>query len=338
MNVIYIGQYEPGSTSRMRGEHLSRLLPVKKFSVADISIPIQQTGKLFRSAGWRFYRGPLINNINSYCEQIIDPATHYDLVWVDKGVFIQPSLLKKLKAQKATIIHYTPDTAFAYNRSHLFFSGLLTYDFCITTKSFELEAYKSHGAHEVFFCTQGYDPAIHRPVKTPKAKEGIGFVGLCEPFREEVAAKLLEEGIVVKIAGSGWEHFVRKHHHNANLQYAGKFLAGAAYAAFYSGCQAGLGLVSKKFPELHTTRHFEIPACGTALVTERNAETTRFFAEDDVIFFSDIKELVDRVRLALSDKEYLNTVSTKGYQKVTKGGYDYESILRTLAQKTGLLA
>ena len=37
------------------------------------------------------------------------------------------------------------------------------------------------------------------------------------------------------------------------------------------------GLLAKWVPELHTTRTFEIPACGTALVTERNSETALVF-------------------------------------------------------------
>ena len=41
----------------------------------------------------------------------------------------------------------------------------------------------------------------------------------------------------------------------------------------------GLGLLSKRFPERHTTRTFEIPACGALLATERTADTTRFFDE-----------------------------------------------------------
>jgi spore maturation protein CgeB len=337
VKVAYVGQYEQGSTSRMRGEYLRKILSADVYHVADISIPIQKTNRFFRSAGWRFYKGPLVGNINKFCRETITGQSRYDLVWVDKGVFIEPSLLKQWKNSAAQVIHYTPDTAFTYNRSPLFFKGLHYYDFCVTTKSFEIESYKTHGAKEVIFCTQGFDPAIHQPGVANAEKKGIAFVGLNEPYREQVISSLADAGYPVKIAGAGWEAFANKNRHKKNIGYAGKFLSGSHYAAFYSGSLLGLGLLSKKFPELHTTRHFEIPACGTALLTEKNAELSQFFNDDEVIFYSGIKDLVEKAGAALADHRYLSGVAAKGYKKVTGGGYDYENILRTILKKTGIL-
>jgi spore maturation protein CgeB len=337
MKMLYIGHYEKGSTSGMRGEYLRKILRPDKFIVADITVPVLATNKIFRSAGWRFYKGPLINNVNSFCYRLQEEEANFDIVWVDKGVFLKPSLVKHLRKKAGKLIHYTPDTAFTYNRSPLFYEAITCYDHCITTKSFEIEAYKMAGAKSTFFCTQGYDATIHKPSGIINTKSEVAFAGLCEPYREEVIACLLEAGVKVKLAGMKWDRFVRKHKNNHNLQFIGAGIFGAAYASFYSESLIGLGLLSKKFPELHTTRLFEIPACGAALVTERNQETTGFFTNEEVIFYDDIKDMVQRIQHALVNPQYLDGIAQRGNKKVMAGGYDYESILRSLLKQTGVL-
>lgn len=42
------------------------------------------------------------------------------------------------------------------------------------------------------------------------------------------------------------------------------------------------GALSRRFPERHTTRTFEIPACGTVLITEWNEEISVFLGEKSV--------------------------------------------------------
>src|SRR5690606_9234510 len=122
-----------------------------------------------------------------------------------------------------------------------------------------------------------------------KADE-VAFVGLAEASRFETVSTLLSEGIPVKLAGRGWRNFLRKHRGNPALHFVGEFLGGEDYTRFLSSSRFALGLLSKRFPELHTTRTFEIPACGTVLVTERNRETSTFFGEDEAAFFSSPEE------------------------------------------------
>ena len=97
-----------------------------------------------------------------------------------------------------------------------------------------------------------------------------------------------------------------------NLKFLGEGLFNDAYAKAISSAHLSLGLVSKRFPELHTTRTFEIPACGSVLVTERNTETSQFFNEDEVLFFSNEAEMVDKISKLLLDDEALQQISQKG--------------------------
>ena len=93
------------------------------------------------------------------------------------------------------------------------------------------------------------------------------------------------------------------------------------------------GALSKWVPELHTTRTFEIPACGTALVTERNSETASFFKNSDAIFYNDINDLVTQVKYYMSNNKSLETLTEKGTKTVHLQGKDYKSIIHTLLQQ-----
>jgi hypothetical protein len=320
----------------MRGEYLKAILQPEEFKVIDIDIPISETFSLFRSVGWRFKLGPLIWRINDYAEKQIRGDGDFDVVWIDKGVFIRSQFIKKLKSESNTIVHFTPDTAFTHNQSKFFYDALPLYDYLITTKSFEKRFYHAKKVKHLLYCTQGYDPALHRIYNSFNEKDGIAFVGQYEEWRAEVIARLLERNLNIKLAGADWKAFAYKFRNKSNLSYLGSGLFGEAYARLISGSLIGLGLLAKRFPELHTTRTFEIPACGTLLATERNEETETFFLEDEALFFSEIEELVEKIESVLADKELLRNLTDNGHRKITTVGFDYPSIMEKLLKQMDL--
>ncbi|MEQ1665950.1 MAG: hypothetical protein ABL927_11295, partial [Bdellovibrionales bacterium] len=77
----------------MRGEYLKKILRPENFVILNTDIPIQGTSRVFRSLGWRYKIGPLIQHINQYTQKGISQHKHFDLAWIDKGVFIQPEVI-----------------------------------------------------------------------------------------------------------------------------------------------------------------------------------------------------------------------------------------------------
>ncbi len=332
MRILYISPYSIGSTSRMRGKYLEQILNPKEFKVVDTSIPLAQTSRLFRSLGWRYKFGPLIHNINRYISDALKGDYSFDLVWIDKGVFIEPEIVQKLKQYSHKLVHYTPDPAFTFHRSKLFYNALNLYDYCITTKSFEIDNYRAYGVKTIF-CTQGYDPLLHKPYYSFDKKKGIVFIGHNEGDREYTIAKLIEQNIQVTIAGNSWGRFARKYSNNKYLIYKGKGIYGEQYAKELSAAAIGLGFLSKWIPELHTTRTIEIPACGTALVSERNAEISSIFSDNDVIFFDRTEDITEKVKYYLSNLEVLKQVTENGHHKIINGGFSYFEIMNRLVQQ-----
>lgn len=349
MNILYIGQHTPGTTSKMRADQLKSIIKPCVFNVIDIHLPFYQTNRIWRSFGFRYNRGPLVWRINKYIKTQISnlnsqhkvkiTGSQYDLIWLDKAVFITSTTTELLRGLTIRLVHFTPDMAFFSNSSLNFEKGLKLYDYVITTKSLEKEEYlKLISKEKLIVTTQGFDSNIHKlVVPFSQKKNTVAFIGLCEPFRESVIQKLINNKISVKLAGKGWVGFVKKNKSNLFLNFYGESLFSERYTQFIASAKFGIGLLSKKFPELHTTRTFEIPACGTALLTESNSETTTFFKEDEAIFYDTTDDLISRVIYLMNHPMELKVITTKCHKKVTNGGFDYESILKKILNQVGLL-
>lgn len=318
----------------MRAQVLSDLLSHCLFEVIDTNLPFFQAPRLVRSVGFRFKKGPLIKKINSY---ILDGIKNeqYDLIWIDKGIFIDTTTIRALRKSAKRLVHFTPDMAFFANQSNLFNQSINYYDFVVTTKSCETEIYKSLVSEGKFiFTTQGFDKQIHRPFNSFEDKENaVCFIGLAEPHRIKMAQLLIDNNIVLNLGGKGWTKFIKRNKKNPNLRFLGEAIFKESYSKFISSSLFGLGLLSKRFPEKSTTRTFEIPACGTALLTEDNPEIRSFFEEEEVIFFNDSEELIEKIKYYQNHLDQLEKVTEKGLLKVTKGGFAYHSILKKILKR-----
>jgi spore maturation protein CgeB len=243
-----------------------------------------------------------------------------------------------LRAKGRCLVHFTPDTAFHANRSRFFRQTAGQYDALVTTKSFELEQYRELvGNSHVILATQAYDPTLHRPSQTNSLRApAVSFIGLCEPDREACVDALLSQNVPVRLAGKGWGAFCRKNRNRAELDFLGDGLFGEQYATEYASTSIGLGLLSKRFPELHTTRTFEIPACGALLATERNQETAKFFDDDQVLFFESYEQLARDAQRLLEQPEKLLQRANKGHRRVLSGGFDYPNVLQRVLDELAI--
>ena len=331
MKVLYIGQYTNGTTSKMRADTLRSILQSQIFKIIDTHVPFYNTQRFWRSFGFRYKRGSLINNINKYIVAALKDET-YDLIWVDKAVFITPKTTALMRSRASKLVHFTPDPAFTFHKSKLFLKSLPYYDFLVTTKSYELEHYYKYiKTEKVLYATQGFDAKLHKPSKHPfSKKEGFVFIGHYEDQRGEVLEKLLQNDIKITLAGIKWHQFAKKHQNNPNLIYLGDGVYGEDYVKTLQNAKMAWGALSKWVPELHTTRTFEIPACGTALVTERNLETQSFFKDDEAIFYTNENDLIEKITFFMNNDKPLEVLTKKGASRAVTSVYDYNAILNAI--------
>ena len=331
MKVLYIGQYTKGTTSQMRAVTLRSILQSQTFKIIDTHVPFYNTHRLWRSFGFRYKSGPLIKNTNKYIVASLKEEA-YDLIWVDKAVFITPKTTALLRSRTKKLIHFTPDPAFTFHQSKLFLKSLPYYDFLVTTKSYELDRYHKYtNKKRTLYVTQGFDNKFHKPSKVPfSEKKGFVFIGHYEKERETILEKLLKNHIQITLAGIKWHRFAKKHQNNPNLIYLGNGVYGKDYVTTLQNAKMAWGAISKWIPELHTTRTFEIPACGTALVTEQNHETQSFFNDDEAIFYTNENDLVEKITFFINNDRALKVLTQKGASRVVTSGYDYNAILKAI--------
>lgn len=341
MKILYIGQYTNGTTSKMRANQLEVILNPSRFKIIDTHQPFFKTFRIWRSIGFRYKKGPLIRNINLVVIKQLATFTNekFELIWVDKAVFLTKKTTSLLRKKTEKLVHFTPDPAFTFHQSSHFTASLKYYDYAITTKPFELSFYQNHlPENKIILTTQGFNPIMHRPkFVTANKVEGVLFIGHYEKEREVVLQQLLNARIHVGVAGINWEKFAKKNKENSHFTFLGCGIYGSDYAKAISSYQFSWGALSKWIPELHTTRTFEIPACGTALITERNSETSSFFTEEEAVFYDNPEEMIIKIKYYQNHPDKLELLIKNGRDRVIKDGRDYKTIIEGLLKKIGFV-
>jgi spore maturation protein CgeB len=268
----------------------------------------------------------------------------YDAVWVDKGVFIRAETVQAVRAASARqiAIHYTPDPQFFYNRSHLFRSSIPHYDLLVTTKHYEVDAYRYNGARKVLTVLQGYGHHFLSPIVTREDREmfsaEIGFIGHYEPHyaRRILAASRASRDVAVW--GHGWQKFAASNTWATRLV-RGEGVWGAPYPRALACSKIVLGLVSRLCPDQSTTRSFEIPAVGTFMLAERTPEHQELFEEGvEAEFFDSDAEMQDKIRFYLQRTEARMRIAAAGRERCIKSGYSDEHQLRRVLAALDRLA
>lgn len=333
--ALYIGIYSVGSTSKMRADILGSVLGADyDYKVIDTDAPFNSASRVWRSIAWRYKIGPVIWKLNKHVLRQAGKGP-YDLVWVDKGVYCRAETMRHIRAITKTMVHFTPDPAFVHNGSRYFNDCIPYFDWLVSTKTFEKGEYLKHIPEEkLIMTTQGFDINIHKPVHSfDEKKYQAVFIGFCEPHREYVLQHLLNNNIPVVVGGSGWGRFREINKSNPLLSFAGENVRNEAYSGMISSSLFGVGLLSHIIPEQHTTRTLEIPACGTALLTEKNPETGSFYKDDEAIFYDGNDDLVKKINYYRQHRDELKRITENGLRKVHTAGFSYNNIIERVLQK-----
>ncbi len=91
-----------------------------------------------------------------------------------------------------------------------------------------------------------------------------------------------------------------------------------------------LGLLYHDNRDLHTSRSFEIPACGGFMLAERTDEHLMYFAEDrEAAYFGSMDELISKLRFYLAHHEARERIARAGYRRSIESPYRYVDRART---------
>jgi spore maturation protein CgeB len=348
VKILFVGQVAPGQTSGMRANALAAL--GHEVVTVDSADPWSDSSYLGRHLQQRAERGPAIEGLNRAVRERA-AELRPELVWAEKQEYLQPETIALLQ-RSARVVHFNPDPYFtiAWKRTRLADQCLGLYDLVFTCKRYELEQY-SRACRQVLYLPLGFDERIHcpRPVDHPY---DVVFVGGWEPRREQLLAMVARSGASLRIWGYAWDRhgpgwsprrwlrlrrLAGKERFSLRLaaELAGSVVGGEVYGEHYaealSAGRMGIGFLRTVWPDEHTTRTFEIPACGSLLVADRSPEHQELFQEGvEAEFFSDGTELADKLRFYRGNPSVCARVAAAGRERCLKSGYSYRERLAAI--------
>ena len=346
MRILYLGDIGPGQTCRMRMRALERLGHDVKG--VDTVKPWKTASWLARQFQRRRQHGSIVDAINRH---VLDAGRDFkpELVWADKQEYLRPDVLEALRKAGAKLAHFTPDPYFylPWKRTEVMDEAMKRFDVLVFCKAYERRDYETLGKPLVYM-PLGYCDETHRPLPSEEFRWNcaVGFLGGWEPRRERLLGAIAGASFDLKIWGGYWE-FLRDGEWTLRRQIVLKQLAGGEPFAFHknpgiarahqggevydddyaralTGSRIGLGLLRRVCPDQHTTRSFEIPACGSMLLADRTSEHQEFFREGaEAEYFASEAELLAKLRFYAGNESARRKVAEAGFKRCQRGRYAY---------------
>ncbi len=360
MKILFLGEISQGQTSFMRMRALERLgHTVRGINTVE---PWRDKSWLSRQLQRKLEAGTIVDIIN---QSVINAASEFypQLVWAEKQEYLRADTIRKLKRAGARTAHYTPDPYFSlsWKRTRLMDEAILEFDALFYCKSYERRQYEALGK-PITYLPLGYCDEVHRPLTSNESRWScaVGFLGGWEPRREELLRAVVASGIDLKIWGGYWDflrdgkwtlrrsivlrqlaggaHFKFRRDDLLMRAYEGGEVYGDEYACALTGAGIGLGFLRKAWPDQHTTRSFEIPACCSMLLADRTEEHRELFVEgSEAEFFEFAEELLDKASFYVNNELSRSKVAQGGHARCISSKYAYVHRMHyALGAMTGL--
>jgi spore maturation protein CgeB len=131
--------------------------------------------------------------------------------------------------------------------------------------------------------------------------------------------------------GNGWNRYKYYAHHLDRI--SNQAVYHWEYSDILNHSQIALGLLREEAQDLHTQRTFEIPACGAFQLAPRNDELLQFFTEDrEIVCFSTLDELKDKVSYYLKNPDERNRIAKAGWEKCLSGKHSYQDRVQSFLE------
>ena len=187
-----------------------------------------------------------------------------------------------------------------------------------------IEEYKAAGAKKVKLFMPYYIPS-QLPTQQQAKVYDIVFIGHYEnDHRTACIDALCQAKIPIAIFGTGWE--------NKLLHYA-KAICPIYEKEYYetiSKAKIALVFMSKRNNDEYTRRCFEIPACGTMMLSERTPALQRLYKENyEIVFFDTPDDLVQKATYYLENNRY-ETIGKNSKNRAAQSGYDIDGRVKQL--------
>ncbi len=293
-------------------------------------------GKVWRKMAGR----PPMQRILGMNDAILREVRRFrpDFSFFVKAYYILPSTLDETRTYGPNLAYMNDDMFNRQNQTFPFFDNIRRMDCILTTKSFNVREYHAAGAPCAIYVPNAFDPRIHYPAQPTETErrhyEGdVAFIGTFRSDRADFLAKLANLGgeFRLNLWGSAWEKVRRLDYwpkawawRNLVRCIRGRELWGPDMGKAIQSNSICLGLLFHGNRDLHTSRSFEIPACGGFMLAERTEEHRLYFEEDrEAVYFSCFEEMVQKIRFYLPREEARRKIAMAGYERCQRSAATY---------------
>ena len=290
-------------------------------------------GNIFGRLQNRFLFGPAVNKLNT---DLLESARQVmpDVVLCYRALPVKPETVEQLvqegRATNRVVASYNNDNAFGelagktywrlYKRAVPYFDLHLAYrEADVTNLGQNSSTYVLH-PHNL--------PWLHRVLPESEIvgwNSDICFLGHYEPDRRKSELDALMRAVpaTYSLHGSLWEKNSR---HMAWHGMDTRELQGEDYVRALNGAKIALVFFSTWNADTFTRRVFEIPACGTMMLSQRTDTMLGLYAEDkEAIYYEGIDELIDKARFYLKNDTSRRKIAEAGLKRCQTSGYDIYS-------------
>ena len=249
-----------------------------------------------------------------------------DVIWIDKGIWVFPLTLRRLKRYARHVVHHHTDDIHgkgAYFWLHRM--GMKLYDLHMTTNRWNVLEMMRDGYPNVFRVGMGYDQDHHQPLTESSfpCSHEIVFIGHWEPHSERHVIALQKAGLKVKVWGHNWwkasDHSLRNSVPLSNDE----------YVCTIAGAKIALCFLSRSNRNESTGRSFEIPSIGTFLLAQRTLEHEYLYGDGvGAALFSDEEELVRKAAHYLANDAERRSVAAVGHARCVALGLSWGDHMR----------
>lgn len=343
LRILYAGALARGQLARVRYDMLERPgIELHPFDFTPYEARIAKS--IPKRAIRKFFRPVMHRGIN---RDLIATARRVapDILYVDKGIDFERATLQRIREEaradgrEPLLLHFHPDHAFhelLYTRAYDL--AVPEYDCHFIPHDWVIDDHRERDAREIVMLPFGYDPRSHFREHEwarddPEAQRTV-FVGRWEGDRAGWLVDLAKAGVPVDVWGPFWPG---KDDPSIGLRCRGGFADFAAQRRIYGRSAVSLGLLSNTNHDGHTSRTFEVPACGGFMLGERTTGQSALFEPDrEMGAFVGPQELIVQARRWLDDPAGREAVREAGYRRCTGSGYDYgarmDVVLQTAAR------
>tara|TARA_B110000977_G_scaffold186713_1_gene253003 strand:- start:7166 stop:8368 length:1203 start_codon:yes stop_codon:yes gene_type:complete len=307
--------------------------------VLGINIPVYRS--IFHRIQYRLQSGPIIWKINRRLLKVIAEESP-DIVWFYSVTIISKKVIRAMRAISPNTIfcQYSNDNPFIKTQRGgiwlNYIKNINCFDLHFAYRHSNFADYQRFGASNVKLLRAYFDPEHEYPTEEDlipaKFACDVVFAGHYEDDgRLEMLEAICKAGYTLNLFGSGWDTALKLLSPNSPLRekYPVTATSQDEYRYAICGAKVALCFLSTLNEDTYTRRSFQIPAMKTVMLSQYSDDLASLFQPDvEAVFFKNESEMLEKLKILLSDDQKLEEIAEAGYHKVYLAGHDVKARMK----------